>query len=564
MSTPVCPAASPSETLWKLVLEGVLIAFLALTLNLAGNSRTRLWDRDEPRFVGAVREMRASGDLLRPTFNAEPRYHKPILIYWLMLASTALAGDNPFGARLVSALAGAATCVVVWVLGRRMFGRATGRLAALVLATAPVVFIESKLATTDAFLMLCLTACLAALWELNQRPSRVMVGVFWVGLALAMLTKGPVGLALIAVAGIVAWWWGAPTLCWKRLRWSWGLPIFAMIAAPWYLAIGIVTRGEFFRFAVGGQLAQRVASDVETHGGFPGYYLVLTLVLFYPWSALLPPGLVAAWRQRRTRPELAFLLGWIVGPWVVLELVRTKMIHYYLPSYPACCLLVAWLVGAVVASEVNLRRWTLGRLALGILTGLGIGMTVALLAGVMVLPVWTLKGPCLALAVLVAAGTLFALERFQAGATVRATTGLIATWAVVLLVVACWLAPAVEPYRLAPLVAHRLAAVAARTRTRPVLADFKPPSVVYEYGRPIPTVASPADVVAQIQRDGPLVTVLRPEEIKVLAADARLALETAEEVRGIDIEHGKNRTLHLVVIRPGSAGLASAVKPVVK
>ena len=111
-------------------LEPAPIALLALTLNLAGNGRVSLWDRDEPRYAGCVREMRARGDWIHPTFNAEPRYHKPILIYWLMRAGFALGGDNPFGARLVSALAGAATCLVTWALGRRMLGPRAGRLGA--------------------------------------------------------------------------------------------------------------------------------------------------------------------------------------------------------------------------------------------------------------------------------------------------------------------------------------------------------------------------------------------------------------------------------------------------
>ena len=100
----------------------VLIAALALMENLAGNDRTGLWDRDEPRNAVAVREMRARGDWMVPTFNDEPRYHKPILIYWLMGLTTAIAGDCPFGVRLVSALAGAGTCVLVWGLGWRMWG----------------------------------------------------------------------------------------------------------------------------------------------------------------------------------------------------------------------------------------------------------------------------------------------------------------------------------------------------------------------------------------------------------------------------------------------------------
>ena len=113
--------ATPRSTRWHW-LEPVLYALLALVLNLAGNARTGLWDRDEPRYAVCVREMRARGDWIFPTFNGEPRYHKPVLIYWLMGLGTALGGDNPFGARLVSSLAGAVTVLGVTVLGRRMLG----------------------------------------------------------------------------------------------------------------------------------------------------------------------------------------------------------------------------------------------------------------------------------------------------------------------------------------------------------------------------------------------------------------------------------------------------------
>ena len=93
-----------------------------------------------------------------------------------MRAGFALGGDNPFGARLVSALAGAATCLVVWELGRRMLGPRAGRLGALMLATAPIMVVESKLATTDATLTLWLVGCQFCLWELARRPSRRVRG----------------------------------------------------------------------------------------------------------------------------------------------------------------------------------------------------------------------------------------------------------------------------------------------------------------------------------------------------------------------------------------------------
>ena len=254
------------------------------------------------------------------------------------------------------------------------------------LATAPIMVTESKLATTDATLTLWLVGGQCCLWELSRRPSAGFAAGFWGLMALAILTKGPVGPALIAVAGLVSWWWGGPTACWRRLRWRWGPLLFLLLTAPWFVAVGLISHGEFFRFALGNQVINRVASGMEEHGGFPGYYILTSLGMFHPWSAFVPAALLAAWTRRGTQPAFGFLLGWVVGPLILLECVRTKLVHYYLPAYPACALLAAWLVLEVVKDEVNLRRYPLGRLAFGLLGGVGIGASVALIALAMVVP----------------------------------------------------------------------------------------------------------------------------------------------------------------------------------
>ena len=108
------------------------------------------------------------GDWIFPTFNGEPRYHKPILIYWLMGLTTAVGGRQPVrraaglgdwpARRRCSASGG-------WAAG--CSGRAAGRWPALIFATAPIVVAESKLATTDATLALWLLGCQACLWVLG-------------------------------------------------------------------------------------------------------------------------------------------------------------------------------------------------------------------------------------------------------------------------------------------------------------------------------------------------------------------------------------------------------------
>lgn len=529
--------------------EAVLIAALALTLNLVGNGRISLWDRDEPRYAGCTREMRARGDWLYPTFNAEPRFHKPILIYWLMRAGFAVGGDNPFGARLVSAVAGTATCLVVLGLGRRMFGPRAGFLAALMLTTAPIMVIESKLATTDATLALFLVGAQVCLWELSRRDSKGLAALFWVLLALATLTKGPVGLALIGCAGLASWWWGGPTSGWKRLHGRWGVPLFFLVTAPWYVAVGVLSNGEFFRFALGKQVAERVLTGMEQHGGFPGYYVVTTLLIFHPWSALLPPALHGAWTRRKTNPDFGFLLGWVVGPLVLLEVVQTKLVHYYLPAYPACALLAGWLVDGVVRDEVNLRRWPLGRFGLNLLGGVGIGLAATFVAGAVVLP-GSLRLPFLATAAVVVTGTLWGLLRLQRAETVKAVAGLAATWALTMTLLSGWLLPRAEPYRLPRVVANRLSRLADDMKAAPVLLAFQEPSMVYVMGRPAPMIRRWKRLYSEVDRNGAVVTAIsHPIETFEFAKHADLQVEIHEVVEGFNLNKGKTETLHLAVVR---------------
>jgi 4-amino-4-deoxy-L-arabinose transferase-like glycosyltransferase len=548
MEGPV-PATDLAPTRRLRALEALGIAALALVLNLAGNGRMGLWDRDEPRYAECTREMRASGDFIHPKFNAEPRYQKPVLIYWLMLAGTAVGGDNPFGARLVSALAGASACLLVWRFGGRMFGPRIGRIAALILATAPIVVINSKLATTDATLALFLIACQFSLWELSRGPSPRAAAVFWTCLALATLTKGPVGIAMIAISGLVSWAMGGPSSCWGRLHWRWGIAGFLLIAAPWFVAIGIVTHWDFYRVAIGSQVIHRVTTGMEQHGGFPGYYPATTLLTFYPWSALLPAAILAGFAKRKSNPILGFLLGWAIGPMILLECVKTKLVHYYLPAYPACALLIAWLAATIADAEINLRRWPLGRLASGLLAGNGLALTVLALGGAMVLP-WSLKWPCLAIAVIVAGGTLFSAECFRNGRAERAVFGLAGTWGVVLFLVGAWLLPSAEPYRLPQVVARRLGSLADQEHARPLLATFQEPSMIYEMGRPTPVMQDRAWLHDLLRKEGAAISPLSKFEMNALAKDRNLSLEVKETVAGFNLSKGRSETLHMVIIRP--------------
>lgn len=550
MESPEVPieAVESSETrfAWR---EPLLIVAVCLTLYLVGNARTGLWDRDEPRNAVAVHEMRARGDWLFPTFNGEPRYHKPILNYWLMGLATAIVGETPAGARLHSALAGTATCLLVWLLGRRMFGPRGGLMAALMLAVSPIMVAESKLATTDATLTLWLVGCWFCLWELSRRESGRIAAAFWGLLSLAMLTKGPVGPAFLLLSGLLAWLLGWPArTVWRRLHPRRGLMAFALLSAPWYVMMLLGTKGQFLQVAVKQQLVNRVATGMEQHGAPPGFYIAASILVFFPWSCLAPMAILGAWRRRKLEPSSAFLLGWVFGPLVLLECVQTKMIHYYLPAYPALALLAAWLVESVVREEVALRRWTLGRLGQGMLGGIGLAMGVGLPASAVMAPA-ALRLPLVVCGLVVGLGTLAGMLRLQRGETEKGAFVLVAVMWGLMITAVGWLVPAAEPLRISRVVGERLASLEAETGLKPLLLDYQEPGVIYALRKPVALAHDRERLTAHLDKHGAMLTAIEPKSARDFAKRLGVTFTPIEDASGFNVAKGGDYRLQLAIIR---------------
>ena len=201
------------------------------------------------------------------------------------------------------------------------------------------------------------------------------------------MTKGPDRPGLdrgVVASGLVV---GLAGLGLETAALAAGLIGYAILTAPWFIAISLASAGEFLRFAVGRQIVHRLASDMEAHGGFPGYYPVDVGPGLLPvvGTCCRPHSPAPGCAASQTR-NLGFLLGWAIGPLLLLECFRTKLIHYYLPAFPACALLTAWLVLSVTAEGVNIRRRPLGRLAMALLVGIGLVGVVLLVAATTLVP----------------------------------------------------------------------------------------------------------------------------------------------------------------------------------
>lgn len=365
---------------WRGPLLAALVVFVSA---LPGLLALPPLDRDESRFAQATAQMLESRDFVNIRYQSEPRDKKPVGIHWLQAASVSVFSSvekREIWAYRIPSLLGAMLAAAACAWGARSaFGARAGLIAGSILGASLLLSSEAFIGKTDAVLCGAVTLMMAGLGRLylavrEERPLAIWdKTAVWIGFALAVIDKGPVGpmvlglaLLALAIADRRGRWMG-------KLGWGWGLLLTVAIAGPWALAITVSTDGGFWTGAVGGDLAPKLKGGHESHGAPPGLHFLLAPILLFPATALFPAALLAGWR-RRSEPAVRFALAWLVPSWIVFEALPTKLIHYPLPMYGA----IAWLMAAAL-TDPERRGW--GRWTRGLGAGLSLLVGVLLVVG---------------------------------------------------------------------------------------------------------------------------------------------------------------------------------------
>jgi 4-amino-4-deoxy-L-arabinose transferase-like glycosyltransferase len=524
-------------------------AFIALLAALPGLFTLPPTDRDESRFAEASAQMLESGDFTNIMFQDTPRYKKPVGIYWLQAASVeALSSveSRQIWAYRIPSVLGAMLAAGACAWGALAFLKPREAMAAgALLAATLVLSTESTLATTDAALCGAVTLSLAAMGRVylaarGGEPASRWVGLlFWIGMAAAVLLKGPIGpmVAVLTAVALVIWERKARWLA--ALTWDWGLIVFCGLVLPWALAITVSTDGGFWGVAVGGDLAPKLFGGQEGHGAPPGYFALLSPVLTFPAVVLLPAALVLGW-QGRAEPGVRFALCWLVPSWIVFELVPTKLPHYTLPCFGA----LAWLMAAALRQPLGGRvRWIGAAIAAAVAVGFAVAAGLA--ASVFGTQAsWI--GVALVAAFMIAAAVaalLFTARRQAAKATVWACGFGILGHA--MLVGA--LAPTLSGIWLSQRVAQDVAAVTAQgvSKGPTAAAGYAEPSLVFALGAP--TQLGSARDAAQAIGEGRLAVVEQKQDgaFRQAIAAGVVSAHIAATVKGLDYSTGHAQVLRL-------------------
>lgn len=321
-----------------------------------------LFDLDEGAFSAATWEMLQRHDFITTFLNGEPRFDKPILIYWLQALSVTAFGLNEWSLRLPSALAASAWVMATYYFAKPRMPRRNAILAAVMVATSAMIVLIGRAAIADALLDLLIALALFDIWRYWEQPTRMLLFrvFFWLGLG--FLCKGPVAVAIPLAVSAFLYLSNGQWKTWLQTVFSpFGLAVFLAVAAPWYI-LEYLAQGQafidgfFFKHNV-----SRFSDTMEGHGGQLWYYVVALPFMLLPFSGLLIP-LFSSFFQKGKPPTTPTgeraaaqfsrsLWFWFLFVFAFFSFSSTQLPHYLLYGATPLLLLLAKHCGE------NPNRW---------------------------------------------------------------------------------------------------------------------------------------------------------------------------------------------------------------
>jgi 4-amino-4-deoxy-L-arabinose transferase-like glycosyltransferase len=330
-----------------LILTVVIGVFFAFML---GNRALSV--PDEGRYVEIPREMVSTGDYLTPRLNGVKYFEKPVLFYWLESFSIRLFGLREFFLRLWPLLFALFGCLLVYAAGRRLYGRRSGLIAATVLATSLLYYGLGRAIILDMPVSVLLAAALLSfLLGMHEVPGprrRLFLWSFYVFSALAVLTKGLIGML---IPGMVIGAWIMILGEWRVLKTMYlptGLALFLLIAAPWHLMVERANP-EFFHFYFIQEHFLRYLTTMHSRYQPPWFFVPVVLLGLFPWSVFLVQAikhnLPSTWRERHEHRDALFLILWAGLVFLFFSASDSKLVPYILPVFPPLALLIGRYLG---------------------------------------------------------------------------------------------------------------------------------------------------------------------------------------------------------------------------
>lgn len=384
------------------------IFLISVFIYLFFNHRVPITDPVEANYALTAKEMVLSADWLSPRIYGVAWFDKPVFFYWLTAISFQLFGFSEWAARLMPAVFAAAGLVLIYWFAVKITSRTAAVLAMLIMGTSFEYIVLAKLIITDMVFFIFNSAALSFFYlgYVKMNGTKRWYLAAYVSMALAVLTKGPVGVLL---PGLVMLLFIAVQRNWaelKEMSLPAGLFLFAIVALPWYAAMYVVHGADFINnfFGVHNYLRATVSEHPKDNVSY--YYIAVFALSMLPWSAIAIKALLRAGRAlwAQVSPLPLFLILWTAVYLGFYSLMATKYLTYTFPILFPVAVLTAIHLETMLTHEkaASILYWAgiplilllCGYIAVAYryLAGSMLALTVACLLLLLVILLWKSRG----------------------------------------------------------------------------------------------------------------------------------------------------------------------------
>ncbi|MEN8202280.1 MAG: glycosyltransferase family 39 protein [Bacteroidota bacterium] len=337
-----------------------IIAFTALFL-MPFLGSVHLFDSNELNYAESAREMLVTGDYLSVQIDFEPFPEKPPLFFWLQALSMKIFGINEFAARFPNIICGFASLIMLYFLGRQLYGHRFGLLWILSYGAAVLPFFFFKSGIIDPWFNLFIL--MGVSWFIfyldperhKARIRNIMLSALFFGLAI--LTKGPVAILIFLLSFLVF-------MFMKRFRISTSfhhvllfILVLTIVGGSWFLVQVLNGNYSVIKDFISYQL-RLLSSGGSFHDGFFGYHLVVLLLGVFPASVIAMKSFTK--KAEDTELQKLFRQWMYIMFWVVIilfSIVKTKLLHYSSLAYFPLTFLAAWVWEKWIDRKIEIANW---------------------------------------------------------------------------------------------------------------------------------------------------------------------------------------------------------------
>jgi 4-amino-4-deoxy-L-arabinose transferase-like glycosyltransferase len=316
----------------------IIIGISAILFFIPFLGSVHLFDWDEINFAESAREMIVTGNFSRVQIDFHPFWEKPPLFFWMQALSMKLFGINEFAARFPNAVIGIITLITLYFTGKRLYDEKFGLIWALAYLGSFLPHLYFKSGIIDPFFnyFIFMSVIFLARSIREKDESKVLKYSLYAGISigLATLTKGPVGLLIIAISVLIYW----ATMKFKKIsNWK-NILIFSIscliITSLWFVP-EMINNGFWFIREFLKYQADLFLKPGAGHSGPIYYHFLIVFLGCFPISILALPVLFR--KEPVSADEGKYVLRWmIILFWVVMilfSIVKTKIVHYSSLAY---------------------------------------------------------------------------------------------------------------------------------------------------------------------------------------------------------------------------------------